>query len=225
MRQETTEGNRGNRRWILTGEPSGEEASVISKKTHSTGEVARIVDLPLRTITRYCATGRIRAIQHPISKTWKVEHDDLIDFMNENDLDTARLTPPAKVMIVDDEEGVVRYIRAVFNETDWNATVDSTTDGYDALVKIGADVPDLVILDVIMPGMNGKEVLRSLRQSERTKSLKILAISAFPEEIDEMRRIGADAALPKPFKAAALRETVLSLLPGIAGNQTSAKKA
>ena len=143
----------------------------------------------------------------------------MIAFMQSNNLDTGRLAPAAKILVVDDDEAVLRYIATVLNETGWNLKVETTTNGYDALVRIGAKVPDLVILDVIMPGMDGKEVLRSLRQSKSTRGLKILAVSAYPEEVEKMREIGADAAMCKPFKAADFRETAAGLLPRVVSRQ------
>ena len=182
-------------------------------KVYTTGEVAKLLGLPRRTVCRYCAVGRIPAAQHPVSKVRKIEHEHLIRFMKDNGLDTSQLTPPAKVLIVDDEPSVTKAIASTLDETGWRISLDSASNGYDALVRIGADTPDLLILDVIMPKMNGIEVLRSLKQGENTKNINILVLTGYPDQIEEMMRLGADAALSKPFRGAQLIEAVGKLLP------------
>ena len=187
-----------------------------TKEALSTGEVAKLLHLPRRTVSSYCASGRIPASQHPISKTWKIKRKDLIKFISESGLDTSGLMGPAKVLIVDDEPSVIGSITRVLANTGWKLSLDSATNGYDALVRIGAEVPELVILDVVMPGMNGKDILRSIKEGRQTKNTKILVVTGYPDRINEMMRLGADAALAKPFKNAELIEEVGRLLPNIA---------
>lgn len=184
-----------------------------------------MLGIPRRTVCRYCAVGRIPAAQHPVTKVWKIKHKHLIRFMKDNGLYTSKLTPSATVLIVDDDPSLVKVITRALDKTGWQISIDSTTNGYDALVKIGDAVPDLLILDVIMPKMSGKEILRSLKLGKKTKNIKILVVTGYSEEIDEMMRLGADSALAKPFKGAQLVEAVGQLLPKTGRYATEAKIA
>jgi CheY-like chemotaxis protein len=195
------------------------------KDVYRTGEAATFLDLPRRTVSKYCMTGRIPATQHPISKMWRIKHNDLVAFMGTNGVVASESTPSPFVLIVDDEQPVINIITRTLSHNGWNLSLDSVTSGYDALVKIGAEIPDLVILDIKIPEMNGKEVLRTLKRGEKTRNIKVLVVAGYPEEIDEMMHLGADAALAKPFKGAQLTEAVAKLLPSMGHYSTEIKIA
>ena len=185
----------------------------MNPKDYSTGEAARILGLPRRTVSRYCMYGRIPAFQHPLSKTWRIARGDLLRFIRDNGLDYREPAPPRRILIVDDDEGVTDYILRVLKDLDRDFVVDSSDNGYDALVKIGAEVPDLLFLDFKMPKMDGKEVLSALKRGEKTKRIKIIVVTGYFEMIDEMLGLGADTALAKPFETGRLVEAVNNLLP------------
>jgi CheY-like chemotaxis protein len=114
-----------------------------------------------------------------------------------------------RILVVDDETDVLLSLRIVL-ETAGYEVVEATT-GEDALALIDADPPDLLVLDVVLPGIDGWHVLEAVR--ERAKIPVILAsASAVPGFRERAEASGADAVFTKPFGAEELRRTVARLL-------------
>ncbi len=187
------------------------------KAEYTTGEVAKILDLPLRTAQRYCVDGRIPAHQHPLTATWKIRHEDLIAFMHSNRLDPGDLETPTKVWIVDDDPSVSLFVKKAIGRFRADLKVELLEDGYEALLKAGPNPPDLMILDVGLPGMSGKEVFRSVKNNRSTRNMRIVAISGDPDEADQMLIMGADAVLSKPFRI----EDLMGILERFIASPTS----
>ncbi|MBE9032661.1 response regulator [filamentous cyanobacterium LEGE 11480] len=95
-------------------------------------------------------------------------------------------------------------------------TVTVATDGMEALAHIEGDQPDLVVLDIVMPRMNGYEVCRRLKSDPKTQSVPVVMCSSKGEEFDRYwgMKQGADAYIAKPFQPTELVGTVKQLLRG-----------
>jgi len=183
--------------------------------SYTSGKVAKLLGIPARTARRYLTTGKIPASQNPITGTWKIDKDDLVKFMKKYNLDTSALTSPPKVLIVDDDASVVKLVAKSLQKSKYLLDVTTTTDGYDALIRLGKSVPDLIVLDVQMPGTDGKQILKVIKENEEMKSLKILIVTGYPDFIDEMKQLGADDGLAKPFTPLDLISKIETLLPDL----------
>lgn len=117
------------------------------------------------------------------------------------------------VLIVDDEPPIVELVR--FTLEDEHVRVVEAGDGVEALEVARAELPDLVLLDVGMPHLNGFEVCRRLRLEPRLSKTKIVMLTAASQEWDfaRGRAAGADLYLTKPFSPLRLLSIVQSLLP------------
>lgn len=118
---------------------------------------------------------------------------------------------PPLVMIVEDNRDVAEYIHMLLNI---HYRVITATDGYDALHKAEQQLPDLIITDLMMPGMDGYALCHMVRQSQVMADVPIVVVSARSEDDDRVRVIeeGADAFLLKPFNANELLAIVSRLL-------------
>jgi DNA-binding response OmpR family regulator len=118
-----------------------------------------------------------------------------------------------KILIVDDEPSA-RFLAVEVLSEDYN--VEEADGGVEALEKISADKPDLVLLDLVMPDMNGKQVLTTLRASSSTQALPVLMVTAMGqlETVDELLSAGATDYLTKPIDIKKLKAKVDSLLQG-----------
>src|SRR5262245_5369529 len=117
-----------------------------------------------------------------------------------------------KILIVEDELDLVKLLR--YNLEKEGFKVTHTTDGSLALAEIRRDLPDLLILDLMLPGVDGLEVCRQLRRHERYVALPILMLTARGEEADRVvgLEIGADDYVTKPFSMRELIARVRALL-------------
>src|SRR2546425_7749511 len=104
-----------------------------------------------------------------------------------------------KILIVEDEHDVINLLK--YNLEKEGFKVNYTTEGSLALAEIRRDEPDLVILDLMLPGVDGLEVCRQLRRHEKYASLPILMLTARGEEADRVvgLEMGADDYVTKPF--------------------------
>lgn len=118
------------------------------------------------------------------------------------------------VLIVDDEPLIVALVRATLEDD--RVWIAEASDGFGALELAGVVQPDVVFLDVNMPGLDGVEVCRRLRGDERFRRTRIIMLTAAAQVEDEQRGIdaGADVYLTKPFSPLRLLSLVQSLLPG-----------
>lgn len=118
-----------------------------------------------------------------------------------------------KVLIADDDELFRMLIVHILQSRGLEVT--EAVDGEDALEKIAADLPDLVVLDGMMPGLDGYEVLRRLKESETTRSIRVVLLTARKMENDVVKglALGADEYLTKPFMPEELLARITRLLP------------
>ncbi len=109
-----------------------------------------------------------------------------------------------KVLIVDDEASMVSVLQRHVSNAGY--AVETASNGQEALEKIKNAVPDLVLLDLVMPGINGFETCRRIRSDERTKKLPVLIISALRSEADSSAAVacGANEMIVKPVDAESL---------------------
>ncbi|MEX1097415.1 MAG: response regulator [Planctomycetales bacterium] len=116
------------------------------------------------------------------------------------------------ILIIEDERSLVEVLTYNLNKEGFE--VHSATDGQEGLNRARKLLPDLVILDLMLPVLEGLEVCRQLRSDPRTQSIRILMLTARAEEVDEIVgfSMGADDYVAKPFKMKALVHRIKALL-------------
>lgn len=107
--------------------------------------------------------------------------------------------PPLKILVCDDERHIVRLIQVNLERNGY--TVVTAFDGKEGLEKVRSEKPDLCVLDVMMPYMDGFEVLKSIRRDPETENLPVIMLTAKAQDKDvfEGYHYGADMYLTKPF--------------------------
>jgi len=118
-----------------------------------------------------------------------------------------------RILYVDDEADI-REVAAMALELEPDFEVRTCASGAEALETAPAWQPDLILLDVMMPGLDGPAVLARLRGADETTAIPIVFISARTQqqEVDQLRQLGARGVIAKPFDAMTLAEQVRGLL-------------
>lgn len=119
------------------------------------------------------------------------------------------------ILTVDDDAGIRRLVQLNLQRAGYRVT--TAVDGLDALEKIPEDRPDLMIVDVTMPRLDGIELLRRIKGNPDTASIPVVMLTAKSQDADiqEGSRSGAEAYIPKPFNPRQLLETVQTALGSV----------
>lgn len=102
-----------------------------------------------------------------------------------------------KILVCDDDEGILDIVRVILESK--NYQVKTISSGKSIEKRISEYSPDLILLDLWIPGMDGKEITRILKRQSKTKNIPIIIISALNETEKISKEIGADSFLSKPF--------------------------
>ncbi|TET64384.1 response regulator [Candidatus Aerophobetes bacterium] len=117
-----------------------------------------------------------------------------------------------KILIADDRSEVVELVKVTL-EGEGYRTIDAS-DGREALEKIRKEKPDLILLDIVMPKMNGFEDLREVKKDPKTKEIPIIMLTAKGQKSDQEKgkELGATGYIIKPFSPSALLERIEEIL-------------
>ncbi len=176
-------------------------SSMTTKTVFTTGEAAKICKVSQQTIIRCFDNGSLKGFRVPGSKFRRIPREQLFLFMKDNGIPTDALeSGKKKLLIVDDDEDLVELISDGFDR-DGRFEIRTANNGFDAGMGVKEFRPDLVILDVMLPDINGKEVCHRVRSDPSLDSVKILCISGMVEhnKVEALRAAGANAFLQKPF--------------------------
>ena len=185
-----------------------------TKTVFTTGEAAKICKVSQQTIIRCFDNGTLKGFRVPGSRFRRIPREQLYAFMKDNGIPTDALeSGKRKVLIVDDDEELVELLSDVFAK-DGRFDIRTANNGFDAGMLVREFRPDLVILDVMLPDINGKEVCQRVRSDESLESVKIICISGLVEQdkIAELREAGANDFMHKPFNVDRLLDRACDLL-------------
>ena len=186
----------------------------VTKTVYTTGEAAKICKVSQQTIIRCFDTGQRKGFRVPGSRFRRIPRDQLFIFMRENNIPTDALESQLrKILIVDDDIEIVTLIQDML-ERDGRFEVRTANNGFDAGMMVKEYHPDLIVLDVMLPDINGKEVCQRVRNDKTMDDVRIICISGMVEEnrIQDLRKSGADEFLAKPFDVDVLQKSICHLL-------------
>lgn len=188
----------------------------MTRRPLTTGEIAGYCHVTHRAVLKWVDSGKLKAYRTP-GKHSRVEVKDFLDFLNAYNMpippDLSFDTGKKRVLIVDDDKNIVQTIKRVLM-TQNHYEIDVAYDGFDAGRKFFAFKPDMVILDIQMPGVDGYEVCAHIRKDPANTAVRILAISGVLDGAGEKRilKLGADEYLAKPFDNQDLKSKMEKLL-------------
>ena len=184
------------------------------KTVFTTGEAAKICKVSQQTIIRCFDSGQLRGFRVPGSRFRRIPRDILFRFMKENGIPTDALeSGRRKALIVDDDEELVELIRDAL-EADGRFEIRVANNGFDAGMMVKEYHPDIIVLDVMLPDINGKEVCQRVRSDSNLDDVKIICISGMVEQdkIEDLKASGANEFMQKPFEVELLVDRICQLL-------------
>jgi excisionase family DNA binding protein len=184
------------------------------KTVFTTGEAAKICKVSQQTIIRCFDSGQLKGFRVPGSRFRRIPREQLYTFMRDNGIPTDALeSGKRKILVVDDDVELVELITDVL-ERDGRFDVKSVNNGFDAGMMVKDYKPDLIVLDVMLPDINGKEVCQRVRNDNSMDMAKIICISGMVEEdkVGDLKAAGANDFMRKPFELDRLIDRICQLL-------------
>ncbi len=184
------------------------------KAVYTTGEAAEICKLSQQTIIRCFDNGQLKGFRVPGSKFRRIPYESLAEFMKLNNIPLDGLEGSAiRVLVVDDEKEIVDLFVDAMN-ADGRFEITTAQSGYDAGIRTQQFHPNVVVLDYMLPDINGKALCRTIREDPSLQDIKILIISgvADPSDVEMLKQAGADDFFRKPFDIAAVIERIVELV-------------
>jgi excisionase family DNA binding protein len=180
----------------------------------TTGEAAEICKVSQQTIIRCFDAGRLEGFRIPGSKFRKIPRQNLIKFMKENNIPLDGLeSGKKKVLIVDDDPEIVELLQDALAR-DGRFEIETASSGYDAGMLTQQFHPDIILLDYMLPDVNGNIVCQTIRKNREFDSTRIVIVSGVvkQDEIDQLLKSGAQDFIRKPFDIDELVERMTTAL-------------
>jgi len=166
----------------------------------TTGEAASHCRVSLQALRRWIRDGRLKAFQTPGGHA-RIEVAEFRRFLKECGMPPypAGELPTPRVLVVEDDADILQILTSLLAGRPQRLVVETAVDGYDALIKVGTFRPAFLILDVVMPKLDGLEVCRRLKAGPETRDIRILAVTGHAGMAERVVAAGADACIAKPF--------------------------
>lgn len=186
----------------------------LKKSVFTTGEVARICKVSQQTVIRCFDSGRLNGFRVPGSRFRRIPREALIQFMKDNAISLDALdTGKKRVLVVDDDPAIVEMLVELL-ERDGRFEVQTATTGFDAGLRTKEFHPDVIVLDYMLPDINGNRVIRSIRADATMRDVRIIIVSGVVsrDEVQSLLDCGADDFLQKPFSIEQLVRRITELV-------------
>jgi excisionase family DNA binding protein len=181
------------------------------KQSFSTSEVARYCHVTADTIRKWAEARRITVFKTPGGHR-RIRREDLIHFLRENNipLHSDLSSDGVRILVVDDEKAVIAVIRRFLERSNSSFEVEVAMDGYEAGHQVGTFRPNVVFLDLRLPGVDGFEVCERIKSSAEGSSTNVIAMTGYFDAsiAERIRGLGASMCLQKPFTPDDLRRAL-----------------
>lgn len=191
-----------------------DNGDLADKMVYTTGEAADICKISQQTIIRCFDKGKLKGFRVPGSRFRRIPRDELIRFMRENQIPTEQLEGSRKRLLVVDDDEQIRELFVDVLSGDDRFVIKTASTGYDAGIMTEQFKPDLMILDYMLPDINGNVVCKTVRANPNVAGMKIIIVSGVADqrEVTQLMDAGADAFIKKPFSIDELLTRVSQLL-------------
>jgi excisionase family DNA binding protein len=184
------------------------------KDLFTTGEAAEVCKVSQQTIIRCFDAGRLEGFRVPGSKFRRIPRQSLIKFMKDNNIPLDAVdSGKRKVLIVDDDAEIVELLVDVLAR-DGRFETRTASSGYEAGIATQRFRPEVILLDYMLPDVNGNVVCQTIRRNPEFENIKIIIVSGVvkQDEIEQLLKSGAEDFIRKPFDVAELTGKITAVL-------------
>jgi excisionase family DNA binding protein len=184
------------------------------KDLFTTGEAATVCSVSQQTIIRCFDSGRLNGFRIPGSRFRRIPRESLVRFMKENQIPiNAFENGKRKILVVDDDSEIVELLVDVLTR-DGRFEIKTADSGYAAGIMTEQFKPELMILDYMLPDINGNVVCKTIKSNPQLKDTKIIIVSGLvnKDEIQGLLDDGAEDFIQKPFNIAQLTSKIAEVL-------------
>lgn len=185
----------------------------LDKDFYTSGQAARLLGIPSRTLRRYLSIGKIEGRQNPITQTWQITSESLVKFIESQGGEAVVELKEIYVLVIDEKKAVADLFRKIAETARRPVHISEFQEVGDALIECGVHHHELIVIDTAAPYYDGLGLLRLLRSNPHTRGAKILAITDDPEKNRSLEILGASTTLVKPFTYTNLMQTVEYMFP------------
>jgi excisionase family DNA binding protein len=194
---------------------TAESRAVASKRMRrrylTTGKVGEMLEVSPAAIKKWIQQGKLAAFRTP-GGHFRILADEVERFQKTHGFGAGAGEPP-RVLVVDDQSEAAEALAASLRAYDPRARMETAANGFEGLLRIGTFRPDVLLLDLGMPGMDGFEICRQIKRDPLIHDTKVVVMAArsLDAELCAMEA-GADGILFKPLEAAAVHRLLVRLL-------------
>lgn len=189
----------------------------MEKKTKflSVKQVAEYLEVSKQAVDKWIIAGELKVYRLPSGRI-KILRSDFLEYIKTHNLYLDKEffnVDPGKIVVIDDDESIHNLFQKFFKEINSELEVKYAVDGISGLLILGASKPDIVILDIEMPGMNGIELCKKILADNSLTGINIVVISGYLSKYeDELKKMGLETFIEKPFIIKDLNDKLLPLL-------------
>ena len=187
----------------------------MKKRSFNSSEAAGYCHVSPDTIRDWANRGMLRSFRTPGGHR-RIKREDLVAFLRDQNMpiDPDLVDRKKRILVVDDEDVVANVLASLVNQMDAQLEVAIAQSGFDAGKLLQSFEPDIVLLDLMMPKLDGFEVCRQIKSDPRTKHITVIAMTGFytDDAVASIIAEGASTCLRKPITFQVLRDVVLEAL-------------
>ncbi len=150
----------------------------MNKNYYTTFDIARFCEVSILAVVKWINQGKLIAHKTPGGHR-RVKHEDLLLFLNHYQMpvpSSLQGSQKKKVLVVDDDPAIIKMVRKILKKSNLDLEIETALDGYEAGEKVVGFLPDLVILDLQLPGVDGLKICRNIKK-HKGKEIKVVVIT------------------------------------------------
>ena len=175
----------------------------MPEKIYTTYQIGKFCQVNIRTVIRWIETGKLKAYSTPGGHR-RVKWSDLVNFLSQNQMPIPRELEEAKkkkVLVVDNEKQFIEKVTKTLGKVP-DIEVKTTASGFDTGALVAEWLPDLILLNFIMPELDSFDITKKIRGNPKFKKIPIIAVTSSkdPHELEKVKNSGVDTLLSKPIE-------------------------